>query len=75
MIQILNSTRFFFSVFIVHELTKCKDLSIGEELGQKHYAVPFLYPNSTGQALLYGVNYASGGGGIMNGTGRIFVCF
>nr|KAJ0221083.1 hypothetical protein LSAT_V11C200081570 [Lactuca sativa] len=46
---------------------------IGEELGQKHYAVPFLDPNSTGQALLYGVNYASGGGGIMNATGRIFV--
>ncbi|KAI3722557.1 hypothetical protein L2E82_33597 [Cichorium intybus] len=46
---------------------------IGEELGQKHYAVPFLDPNSTGQAILYGVNYASGGGGIMNATGRIFV--
>lgn len=46
---------------------------IGEELGQEHYAVPFLAPNSTGQAILYGVNYASGGGGIMNATGRIFV--
>ncbi|XP_071739042.1 GDSL esterase/lipase At2g23540-like [Rutidosis leptorrhynchoides] len=46
---------------------------IGEELGQQHYAVPFLDPNTTGQTLLYGVNYASGGGGIMNATGRIFV--
>ncbi|GFS29964.1 GDSL-like Lipase/Acylhydrolase superfamily protein [Actinidia rufa] len=46
---------------------------VGEELGQAHYAVPFLAPNSTGKAVLYGVNYASGGGGIMNATGRIFV--
>lgn len=48
---------------------------VGEELGQKHYAAPFLDPNTTGQALLYGVNYASGGGGIMNATGRIFVSY
>ncbi|KAK1440721.1 hypothetical protein QVD17_06552 [Tagetes erecta] len=46
---------------------------IGEELGQPRYAVPFLDPNTTGEAILYGVNYASGGGGIMNATGRIFV--
>ncbi|XP_075653262.1 GDSL esterase/lipase At2g23540-like [Castanea sativa] len=46
---------------------------IGEELGQPHYAVPFLAPNCTGKAILNGVNYASGGGGIMNSTGRIFV--
>ncbi|KAG6666365.1 hypothetical protein I3843_01G023700 [Carya illinoinensis] len=46
---------------------------IGEELGSPNYAVPFLSPNSTGKAILYGVNYASGGGGIMNATGRIFV--
>nr|GMC97158.1 GDSL esterase/lipase At2g23540 [Ipomoea batatas] len=46
---------------------------IGEGLGQSHYSTPFLAPNCSGQALLYGVNYASGGGGIMNGTGRIFV--
>ncbi|CAN4082842.1 unnamed protein product [Withania somnifera] len=30
-------------------------------------------PNCTGRTILYGVNYASGGGGIMNATGRIFV--
>lgn len=46
---------------------------LGEELGQPNYAVPFLAPNATGKAILYGVNYASGGGGIMNATGRIFV--
>ncbi|KAJ4843270.1 hypothetical protein Tsubulata_009874, partial [Turnera subulata] len=46
---------------------------LGEELGMPNYAVPFLAPNSTGKAILYGVNYASGGGGIMNATGRIFV--
>ncbi|KAK6128912.1 hypothetical protein DH2020_037351 [Rehmannia glutinosa] len=46
---------------------------VGEELGQTHYASPFLAPNTTGRAILYGVNYASGGGGIMNATGRIFV--
>ncbi|KAI5665874.1 hypothetical protein M9H77_15727 [Catharanthus roseus] len=46
---------------------------VGEELGQPHYATPFLAPNCTGRAVLYGVNYASGGGGIMNATGRIFV--
>ncbi|KAL6961596.1 hypothetical protein U1Q18_039369 [Sarracenia purpurea var. burkii] len=46
---------------------------IGEELGQPQYAVPFLAPNATGKVILHGVNYASGGGGIMNATGRIFV--
>ncbi|CAL1408796.1 unnamed protein product [Linum trigynum] len=46
---------------------------VGEELGQLNYALPFLSPNTTGKALLSGVNYASGGGGIMNATGRIFV--
>ncbi|KAJ9669953.1 hypothetical protein PVL29_026490 [Vitis rotundifolia] len=46
---------------------------VGEEMGVPNYAVPFLAPNSTGKAILYGVNYASGGGGILNQTGRIFV--
>lgn len=46
---------------------------VGEELGQPNYAIPFLAPNTTGKAILHGVNYASGGGGIMNATGRIFV--
>ncbi|CAN1188388.1 GDSL esterase/lipase At2g23540 [Linum perenne] len=46
---------------------------VGEELGQPNYALPFLSPNTTGKAVLSGVNYASGGGGVMNATGRIFV--
>lgn len=45
----------------------------GEMLGQTDYSPPFLAPNTTGGALLNGVNYASGGAGILNGTGRIFV--
>ncbi|KAK4840817.1 hypothetical protein QYF36_018869 [Acer negundo] len=46
---------------------------VGEELGAPNYAVPFLAPNATGKVILNGVNYASGGGGILNATGRIFV--
>ncbi|XP_073274847.1 GDSL esterase/lipase At2g23540-like [Primulina huaijiensis] len=46
---------------------------VGEELGQPHFASPFLAPNTTGNVVLRGANYASGGGGIMNATGRIFV--
>ncbi|XP_051117336.1 GDSL esterase/lipase At2g23540-like [Andrographis paniculata] len=46
---------------------------VGEGLGQPRYAMPFLAPNTTGKAVLYGVNYASGGGGILNATGSIFV--
>ncbi|KAG6421013.1 hypothetical protein SASPL_117560 [Salvia splendens] len=48
---------------------------VGEELGEPRYALPFLAPNTTGRAILYGVNYASGGGGILNATGSIFVRF
>lgn len=47
--------------------------SIGEKLGQPSYAVPYLAPNASGEALLNGVNYASGGGGILNATGSVFV--
>ncbi|XP_047317658.1 GDSL esterase/lipase At2g23540-like [Impatiens glandulifera] len=45
----------------------------GELMGQKHYAVPFLAPNTTGKALIHGVNFASGGGGILRDTGRVFI--
>ncbi|KAJ0977642.1 hypothetical protein J5N97_013116 [Dioscorea zingiberensis] len=44
-----------------------------EELGQQNYPQPFLAPDTKGPSILHGVNYASGGGGIMNQTGRIFV--
>jgi hypothetical protein len=46
---------------------------IGEMLGQADYSPPFLAPNATGGAILNGVNYASGGGGILNATGKVFV--
>ncbi|KAF3786330.1 GDSL esterase/lipase [Nymphaea thermarum] len=47
--------------------------TIGEQLGQPNFALPFLAPNATGPVILNGVNYASGGGGILNQTGRLFV--
>eukprot|EP01018_Ginkgo_biloba_P003503 Gb_39993 [translate_table: standard] len=46
---------------------------IGDELGQKSYSPPYLAPTTKGKAILHGVNYASGGSGILNDTGRIFV--
>ncbi|XP_010558438.1 PREDICTED: GDSL esterase/lipase At3g50400 [Tarenaya hassleriana] len=46
---------------------------VGEELGQPNYAVPYLAPNASGEAILNGVNYASGAGGILNATGSVFV--
>ncbi|TVT98589.1 hypothetical protein EJB05_56086 [Eragrostis curvula] len=46
---------------------------IGEMLGQADYSPPFLGPNTTGGSILNGVNYASGGAGILNATGKIFV--
>ncbi|KAG5069847.1 hypothetical protein AAZX31_01G168500 [Glycine max] len=46
---------------------------VGEELGQANYAVPYLAPNTSGKTILNGVNYASGGGGILNATGSLFV--
>ncbi|XP_039070363.1 GDSL esterase/lipase At4g16230-like [Hibiscus syriacus] len=45
---------------------------IGEELGFKDYAPPFLAPNITGDMILKGVNYASSGAGILQATGSIF---
>lgn len=53
--------------------SKLTELVAGELLGQENYAQPFLAPNTTGRVILNGVNYASGGGGILNGTGKIFV--
>ncbi|OMO65850.1 Lipase, GDSL [Corchorus olitorius] len=43
-----------------------------EELGFKDYSPPYLAPNTTGDVILKGVNYASSGSGILNATGRIF---
>ncbi|XP_020580635.1 GDSL esterase/lipase At2g23540-like [Phalaenopsis equestris] len=46
---------------------------IGEEVGQRNYAPPFLDRYTAGAALLNGVNYASGAGGILNKTGALYV--
>ncbi|KAM4116591.1 hypothetical protein ACB094_02G061900 [Castanea mollissima] len=45
---------------------------IGQELGFKGYLPPYLAPTTAGAVILQGVNYASGGGGILNDTGEIF---
>ncbi|KAJ0979950.1 hypothetical protein J5N97_015424 [Dioscorea zingiberensis] len=44
----------------------------GQELGLKNWAPPYLAPSSVGPAVLQGVNYASGGGGILLKTGKFF---
>ncbi|XP_027166944.1 GDSL esterase/lipase At4g16230-like [Coffea eugenioides] len=46
---------------------------LGEEVGIKGFTPPFLAPTTAGPVVLQGVNYASGGGGILNHTGKIFV--
>ncbi|XVF27245.1 hypothetical protein REPUB_Repub14bG0089900 [Reevesia pubescens] len=43
-----------------------------EELGFKNFTPPYLNPNSTGDVVLKGVNYASSGSGLLNSTGLIF---
>ncbi|XP_062109744.1 GDSL esterase/lipase At4g16230-like [Humulus lupulus] len=45
---------------------------IGQELGFKDFTPPYLAPTTSGPVVLDGVNYASGGGGILNETGKIF---
>ncbi|MCL7032377.1 hypothetical protein MKW94_015222 [Papaver nudicaule] len=46
---------------------------IGEQLGLNAYIPPYLAPTTVGDVVLRGVNYASGGSGILNDTGAIFV--
>ncbi|XP_022749059.1 GDSL esterase/lipase At4g16230-like [Durio zibethinus] len=45
---------------------------IGQELGLPGFTPPYLAPTTRGPVVLQGVNYASGGGGILNHTGKIF---
>ncbi|MCL7034115.1 hypothetical protein MKW94_016275 [Papaver nudicaule] len=45
---------------------------IGDELGVKDYIPPSLDPTAVGDVVLRGLNYASGGAGILNDTGAIF---
>uniref|UniRef100_A0A7N2LY62 GDSL esterase/lipase n=1 Tax=Quercus lobata TaxID=97700 RepID=A0A7N2LY62_QUELO len=49
-----------------------KIFSSGQELGFKDFLPPYLAPTTAGTVILRGVNYASGGGGILNDTGKIF---
>ncbi|OMO65842.1 hypothetical protein COLO4_30969 [Corchorus olitorius] len=42
-----------------------------EELGFKDYSPPFLDPNTTGDVILKGVNYACAGSGILKSTGYV----
>ncbi|KAF6146773.1 hypothetical protein GIB67_007487 [Kingdonia uniflora] len=46
---------------------------IADEMGAKSYPPPYLSPGSKKVAATLGVNYASGGGGILNATGSIFI--
>ncbi|KAF8721512.1 hypothetical protein HU200_023018 [Digitaria exilis] len=45
---------------------------LGEEMGLGGFVPPYMAPETTGDAVMRGVNYASGGGGILNQTGSIF---
>ncbi|KAG8658914.1 hypothetical protein MANES_03G205600v8 [Manihot esculenta] len=45
---------------------------IGQEVGFEDLTPPYLAPTTAGPVVLKGVNYASGGGGILNLTGKIF---
>ncbi|KAK6930288.1 GDSL lipase/esterase [Dillenia turbinata] len=47
-------------------------LSLRQEIGLKDFTPPYLAPTTSGTIVLQGVNYASGGGGILNHTGKIF---
>jgi len=42
-------------------------------MGLGGFVPPYMAPETTGDAAMRGVNYASGGGGILNQTGSIFV--
>ncbi|XP_076918437.1 GDSL esterase/lipase At4g16230-like [Bidens hawaiensis] len=46
---------------------------LGLRLGLEDYTPPYLAPTTVGPVILKGVNYASGGAGILNETGKIFV--
>jgi len=39
------------------------------------FSPPYLAPTTIGSTVLKGVNYASGAGGILNNSGKIFVSF
>ncbi|XVF38874.1 hypothetical protein REPUB_Repub20aG0139800 [Reevesia pubescens] len=43
-----------------------------QDLGARNFTPPYLAPNTTGDMVLKGVNYASSGSGILNNTGIIW---
>ncbi|CAN0855358.1 GDSL esterase/lipase At4g16230 [Linum grandiflorum] len=45
---------------------------IGQEIGVAGFTLPFTSPDTIGPIILQGVNFASGAGGILNETGKIF---
>ncbi|WCJ23305.1 GDSL esterase/lipase At4g16230 [Euphorbia peplus] len=45
---------------------------IGQKIGLQDFTPPYLDPTTTGATMLRGVNYASGGGGILIHTGKVF---
>ncbi|PAN49980.1 hypothetical protein PAHAL_9G489700 [Panicum hallii] len=45
---------------------------LAQEMGLEGFIPPYMAPETTGDAVMRGVNYASGGGGILNQTGSIF---
>ncbi|XP_065863836.1 GDSL esterase/lipase At4g16230-like [Euphorbia lathyris] len=45
---------------------------IGQKIGLKDFTPPYLAPTTAGDTVLRGVNYASGGGGILIPTGKVF---
>ncbi|GJN26669.1 hypothetical protein PR202_gb14618 [Eleusine coracana subsp. coracana] len=46
---------------------------IGEALGQKSFAPPYLAPNSSAERANIGINYASGSSGIFDETGSFYI--
>lgn len=44
-----------------------------QALGSEELTPPYLAPTTRGSLILNGVNYASGGSGILNSTGKLFV--
>ncbi|KAK2664396.1 hypothetical protein Ddye_002970 [Dipteronia dyeriana] len=46
---------------------------IGQSLGAKSFPPPYLAPNTQADALINGINYASGASGILDETGFLFI--
>lgn len=47
---------------------------LGQDLGAEAFSPPYLAPSTRGEILVKaGVNYASGGGGILQDTGKLFI--